>query len=115
MRLNRSLPAAALVFGLVAGLGWCALPCCGSTGSAASPLSIGTVSCCASDTPSTCQATIHRADDVVAPPGAPSLPPIALGHGTPTPTLRILQASVAIARPTLSRADLARLDVPLLI
>jgi hypothetical protein len=114
--LKRLLPIAVLVLGLVTGLAWCVGPCCGAMGSAASPLSIGSVPCCGSGTPSGCRTTIQRADDLLAAPHAPALPPIAvLGHAVATPANSVLRAEAVTARPSLPRPDLARLDVPLLI
>jgi hypothetical protein len=113
--LKRSLPAAALIVGLIAGLAWCAAPCCGSTRSGA-PLSIGAVPCCGTDASDHCQASLMRADSIASSPSAPSLPPVAvLGHAVAASVPSFLPIPAVVARPALSRPDLARLAVPLLI
>jgi hypothetical protein len=114
--LKRLLPAAALIFGLAVGLVWCAGPCCASMGSTDSPLSIGAVPCCGSGTPSGCQTTMQRAANLVTPPHAPLLPPIAvLGHGVAAPPPSMLHAAPIAVPPMTARPDLARLATPLLI
>jgi hypothetical protein len=116
MRLKKLLPVAPLILGLITGLVWCAGPCCGSMGASPSPLSIGAVSCCGGDTPSRCQPSIQRADDLVAAPDAPSLPPIAiLAHRDVPSSASLIESPIATSRATLPRPDLGRLDLPLLI
>jgi hypothetical protein len=116
MRLKRHLPAPALIAGLIAGAFWCVGPCCCPMEVGPMPPAIGAVSCCGCGTPSGCAPTIRRSDDLAAAPAAPSLPPVALlGHAVAAsvPSFRLIPA--VVAPPALSRPDLARLAIPLLI
>jgi hypothetical protein len=116
MRLRNLLSAAALVASLVAGLAWCAGPCCGAMSERSSGISIGATPCCGGSTPDHCAVSIQRADDLASAPQAPSVPPVALlVHGGATTAPSILPSVAVTARPNLPRPDLARLDAPLLI